>query len=127
MEFEGYKFMWSPGLNRRARRLYSGITSSKAFNKIFGHLRRTKKVGDLPIGVYPIMFASDATMVTQFGSAKAWPMYMWSGGLPGTIRRKGGRDATDVVAFFPSVSSNPIPRLFNYLTKSARSPAVGEE
>lgn len=105
MEFEPYEHFWSPpNLNRRARRLFSGITSSKAFGKEYRRLLRTKKIDDLPIGVYPIMLASDATMVASYGGAKAWPQYMWSGALPGSIRRKGGREASDTIAFFPSVS-----------------------
>jgi Plavaka transposase len=53
--------------------------------------------------VASIMFFSDSTHLTNFGVAKAWPIYMSFGNLSKYIRAKANSGAWHHVAYIPSV------------------------
>jgi len=55
--------------------------------------------------VAALMFFSDSTHLTNFGTAKAWPIYMSFGNLSKYLRAKPGSGAYHHVAFIPSVRS----------------------
>jgi hypothetical protein len=52
-----------------------------------------------------LMFFSDATHLSVFGTAKAWPVYLYFGNLSKYHRAKPGSGACHYVAFIPSVST----------------------
>jgi hypothetical protein len=57
----------------------------------------------LPWIICALMFWSDATQLAQFGSAKAWPIYMYIGNLSKYFRLRPSAKAAIVLAFIPSV------------------------
>lgn len=54
--------------------------------------------------VLGLMFWSDSTHLTNFGTAKVWPLYMYIGNLSKYIRSKLSSGACHHVAYIPSVS-----------------------
>jgi Plavaka transposase len=52
-----------------------------------------------------LMFWSDSTHLAAFGTAKAWPLYLYFGNLSKYFRGKPGSGACHHVAYIPSVSS----------------------
>jgi len=54
--------------------------------------------------VAALMVSSDAMMMTQFGVAKGWPIYLIFGNLSKYIRVQPGSGAMHHLAYVPSVS-----------------------
>ena len=54
--------------------------------------------------VAALMVSSDATMLTDFGMAKAWPIYLMFGNLSKYIRAQPDSGAMHHLAYIPSVS-----------------------
>lgn len=54
--------------------------------------------------VLGLMFWSDSTHLTNFGTAKVWPLYMYIGNLSKYFRGKPSSGACHHVAYIPSVS-----------------------
>jgi hypothetical protein len=54
------------------------------------------------------MFFSDATHLANFGTAKAWPLYMYFGNLTKYTRAAPKSGACHLVGFLPSVSSSTV-------------------
>ena len=54
--------------------------------------------------VAALMVSSDATMLTDFGTAKAWPIYLMFGNLSKYIRAQPDSGAMHHLAYIPSVS-----------------------
>jgi hypothetical protein len=54
------------------------------------------------------MFFSDATHLATFGTAKAWPLYMYFGNLTKYARSAPKSGACHLVGFLPSVSGFPL-------------------
>ena len=62
------------------------------------------------------MFSSDATHLTNFGSAKAWPIYLMLGNLSKYFRAQPNLGALYHLAYIPSASTHPHLKLcFRYL------------
>jgi len=58
----------------------------------------------LPVGstLVPVIFASDATHLTNFsGDGKLWPIYMSIGNIPSSIRQKPNQRAWVLVVLLP--------------------------
>lgn len=58
----------------------------------------------LPVGstLVPVLFASDATHLTNFsGDGKLWPIYMSIGNIPSSIRGKPSQHAWVLIALLP--------------------------
>lgn len=55
--------------------------------------------------VAALMLASDATRLANFGSAKAWPIYLMLGNLSKHIRSEASSGAMHHLAYIPSVSN----------------------
>ena len=54
--------------------------------------------------VAALMVSSDATMLTDFGTAKAWPIYLMFGNLSKYIRAQPDSGAMHHLAYIPLVS-----------------------
>jgi hypothetical protein len=50
------------------------------------------------------MFSSDATVLTDFGTTKAWPVYAMFGNLSKYLRGQTDSGAMHHLAYIPSVS-----------------------
>lgn len=108
LHFSPYKlFHKSP--SGEDERVYGEIYTSDAF------LNETEKVrrhGQLPPDdpgcvrekvVAAVMFASDATQLTQFGDTKAWPIYFMPGNLSKYVRAKPDSGGLLHLAYIPAV------------------------
>jgi len=116
-------FHKTPG-SSESERVYSEIYNSDAFIEEHDRLQRH---GELPPDdphckrekvVAALMFWSDATIPTQFGTMKLWPIYLMFGNLSKYIRAKMDSGACHHVAYIPSVRSS------KNLRKSALTPIV---
>lgn len=96
-------------------RIYGEIYSSDVF--IEEH-EKIQLHGELPLDdlhckrervVAALMFASDATRLANFGTAKAWPIYMMLGNISKYTRSKASSGALHHLAYIPSVSHRETP------------------
>ncbi|KAG2021050.1 hypothetical protein CC2G_006316 [Coprinopsis cinerea AmutBmut pab1-1] len=76
-----YELRWQPGEGKENVQVHGELYTSAAFLDEYGKLLKSPKEPgcDLPRYIVGLMFGSDATMLAQFGSAKAWPVYMFFG------------------------------------------------
>jgi len=120
--YSPFKLFRKSPISGRDERVYGEIFTSDAF------LDETKKVKrhapappDDPTCkrekvVAAMMFSSDATMLTDFGTAKGWPIYFMLGNLSKYIRAQPDSGAMHHLAYIPSVSR---PFFFCYLSLSS--------
>lgn len=95
-------------------RVYGELYSSQAWidedKKIqFVSLPEDDPDKDVPRVVAGISIASDATKLGQFGTSKAWPVYIFFGNQSKYERNKPSAYAAHHVAYLPSVSRNIFP------------------
>jgi hypothetical protein len=91
-------------------RIYNEVYTSDAFIKEHEDVnRRSPPPPDNPDCklekvVAAVMLASDATHLTNFGTAKAWPIYLMLGNLSKYFRAQPKLNALHHLAYIPSVS-----------------------
>ena len=91
-------------------RIYGEVYTSDAFLEETEKVKRRSPVDpDDPECkrekvVAALMFSSDATQLTNFGDAKAWPIYLMLGNLSKYIRSQPGSGGMHHLAYIPSVS-----------------------
>ncbi|KAJ3571321.1 hypothetical protein NP233_g3834 [Leucocoprinus birnbaumii] len=92
-----------------SQRVYGEVYTSDTFIEEYKHVQRH---GELPPddpnckrekAVAALMFSSDATQLTDFGNAKAWPIYMMLGNLSKYIRSDMSSGAMHHLAYIPSL------------------------
>ncbi|KAG1886587.1 hypothetical protein F4604DRAFT_1571698, partial [Suillus subluteus] len=101
-----FKRFWKSPLTGREQRLYDELYMSDAWNKAHDELQKQKR-GDgckLERVIAELMFWSDATHLTQFGNASAWPVYLFFGNQSKYARACPTTNACHPIAFIPSVS-----------------------
>ena len=99
------------------QRLYSELYHSDAF--IEEHKRvqnRSRPPPDDPgckleKVVAALMFWSDSTHLTSFGTAKLWPIYLFFGNLSKYIRSQPSSGACNHLAYIPSVCASQVSHL----------------
>ncbi|KAJ3486185.1 hypothetical protein NLI96_g4423 [Meripilus lineatus] len=105
---------------KKFRRLSSGVLervwdelySSDAWLEEHDRLQRLPSSDGLEKVIVGLMFWSDATHLAQFGTAKAWPIYLAFGNLSKYLRGQSRTDVAHHVAYLPS-----LPTTFHeYLT-----------
>lgn len=65
-----------------------------------------------------LMFWSDSTHLTNFGTAKLWPIYLFFGNLSKYIRSRPSSGACNHLAYIPSVCARYHPQVVHLLTPS---------
>lgn len=107
--------------NKTETRIYDEVYTSDAFIEANEEVQTR---GEVPPDdpecqrekvVAAVMFSSDATHLTSFGNAKAWPIYLMLGNLSKYIRAQPGSGAMHHVAYIPSVKSSLFAGLFSFL------------
>ena len=127
--FSPFKLYHLSPITKKTERIFSEIYNSDAFieehEKVQRHAllppedskcKREKVIAAL-------MFSSDATHLTTFGNAKAWPIYLMLGNLSKYIRAQPSAGALHHLAYIPSVShfqKTRSSKLLNHLVKAAR-------
>ncbi len=108
--YSPFKLFQKSPVSGKDERIYGEIFTSDAF------LDETEKVhrhSQVPVDdsgckrekvVAALMVSSDATMLTDFGTAKAWPVYLMLGNLSKYVRAQPNSGAMHHLAYIPSVS-----------------------
>jgi hypothetical protein len=105
--FTPFKQFWIPDDNNpeQTERLYSEIYTSDIAHECQQSVDASPRLegDDLERVVIPLMFASDSTHLTSFGSASVWPIYVGFGSQTKYDRAKPSAHATHHLAYVPSV------------------------
>ncbi|KAF9455141.1 hypothetical protein BDZ94DRAFT_1180592, partial [Collybia nuda] len=87
-------------------RIYDEVYTSEAFEEAHDKLQKQPMEPGCTLErvISGLMFWSDSTHLTNFGTASVWPLYMYYGNLSKYIRAKPNSGACHHMAFIPSVS-----------------------
>ncbi|KAJ2935345.1 hypothetical protein H1R20_g1749, partial [Candolleomyces eurysporus] len=124
--FSPYKLFHQPESGER-QRVYSEVYDSDAFIKEHDDVQnRVKNPPEDPDCkrekiVAALMFWSDSTHLTNFGTAKLWPIYMALGNLSKYIRAMPDFGALQHVAYIPFLPDSFQTELGNWHTKFSKS------
>ncbi len=111
LHFSPFKLYYKSPITKKEERIFGEIYTSDAFIQEHEKVQRysapppndpeckREKV------VAAVMFSSDATHLTTFGTAKAWPIYLMLGNLSKYIRAQPNSGAIYHLAYIPSVST----------------------
>ena len=105
IHFEPYSLFWQPSEAAEPVRVYGELFTSEAFIKAHRELQESpgEPGCDLPRVVIGLMFASDATQLTSFSTAKLWPAYLMIGNESKDRRSKPSCHAFEHVAYLETV------------------------
>ena len=103
---EPYELRWHPPNKACDIRVHGELYTSEAFIKAQEELMASPREANchLPRCVAALMFWSDATQLTSFGSAKLWPLYLYFGNQSKYLRCQPSSKLCSHVAYFQSVS-----------------------
>jgi Plavaka transposase len=101
-----FKEYWKPSNDEPEERLYSETFTADIFNDEYETLRTTPREGpnsELEPFIAGIIFYSDSTHLTSFGTSSLWPIYMYIGNQSQYIRGKPSEFAAHHIAYIPKV------------------------
>ncbi len=107
--FSPFKLYHQSPITQEKERIFGEIYTSDAFIEEHEYVQRRALLppGDLGCKrekvIAALMFASDATHLTNFGSVKAWPIYLMLGNLSKYIRAQPNSGGIHHLAYIPSV------------------------
>ena len=108
LHFTPFELWWQPDPDIPPQRIYSDISSSQAFHDAYREVNETPHFHvpgcKLEKTVAAIMVYSDSTHLAQFGTAKLWPIYSFTGNLDKWFRLKPSTHSCEHWAYIPSVS-----------------------
>jgi hypothetical protein len=101
-----FKRLWKDPLDGRQERIFDELYSSDAWLQAQDEVQRLPKEPGCSLErvIAGLMFFSDATHLANFGTAKAWPLYLYFGNLTKYARTLPESGACHLVGFLPSVS-----------------------
>jgi hypothetical protein len=101
-----FKRLWKDPLDGHQERMYDELYTSDAWLEAQDDLQKLPKVSGCSLErvVAGLMFFSDATHLANFGTAKAWPLYVYFGNLTKYLRSSPTSGSCHLVGFLPSVS-----------------------
>ena len=104
--YEPYELRWHPPNKAHDVRVHGELYVSDTFIKAQEQLLASPREPDcdLPRCIAALMFWSDATQLTLFGSAKLWPLYLYFGNQSKYMRCEPSSNLCSHVAYFQSVS-----------------------
>ncbi|KAK0421714.1 hypothetical protein EV421DRAFT_1724714 [Armillaria borealis] len=115
--FSPFRRIFVSPLTGHETRIYDELYTSDAWLNAQQDLQRAANEPGCKLEkvIAALMFWSDATHLASFGTAKAWPLYMFFGNLSKYIRAKPNSGACHQTAFFPSLpdSINDFLRTLN--------------
>jgi hypothetical protein len=102
-----FQRLWKDPLGGHQERIYDELYTSDAWLEAQDNLQKLPKEPGCSLErvVAGLMFFSDATHLANFGTAKAWPLYVYFGNLTKYARSSPQSGACHLVGFLPSVSS----------------------
>lgn len=103
-----FKRLWRDPLDDHQERIYDELYTSDAWLEAQDNLQKLPKEPGCSLErvIAGLMFFSDATHLANFGTAKAWPLYLYFGNLSKYTRSLPQSGACHLVGFFPTVSAN---------------------
>jgi Plavaka transposase len=109
--YQPYEVYWAPGDGSPAARVQGELYNSPAFIDAHQRLQDLPPIRgcDRERVVVALMFWSDETQLSQFGSAKLWPCYMFFGNESKYMRGKTSLKLCEHIAYFESVRSLLLP------------------
>jgi hypothetical protein len=101
-----FQRLWKDPLEGHQERIYDELYTSDTWLEAQDDLQKLPKEPGCSLEriVAGLMFFSDATHLANFGTAKAWPLYMYFGNLTKYARSSPQSGACHLVGFLPSVS-----------------------
>lgn len=105
--YEPFKLLWQPGPADRKIRVHGELYTSPAFLEVHQALQSSPNEPGCSLQkvVVALMFLSDATQLTQFGTAKLWPGYLMFGNDSKYRRCKPTCNLCYHIAYFQAVGS----------------------
>lgn len=105
-----FKRIWKDPLDSHQERIFDELYTSDSWLNAQEELQKLPKEPrcSLERVIAGLMFFSDATHLANFGTAKAWPLYMYFGNLTKYARSAPKSGACHLVGFLPSVSVPPL-------------------
>jgi hypothetical protein len=100
-----FKRVWKDPLDNHQERVFDELYTSDAWLEAQDDLHRQPREPDCSLErvIAGLMFFSDATHLANFGTAKAWPLYLYFGNLTKYARSILKSGACHLVGFLPSV------------------------
>ena len=105
--YEPFELWWMPSGASSSTRVHGELYTSPAFIESYkAVLESPNKPGcTLEQVVFAMMFTSDETLLTNFGDAKLWPGYLYSGNDSKYVCCQSSSNCCEHVAYFWVVSS----------------------
>lgn len=105
-----FKRLWRDPLDGHQERIFDELYTSDIWLNAQDDLQKLPKEPGCSLErvIAGLMFFSDATHLANFGTAKAWPLYLYFGNLTKYARSLPRSGACHIVGFLPSVSSPSI-------------------
>jgi len=102
-----FKRLWKDPLDNHEERIFDELYTSDSWLNAQDELQKLPREPGCSLEriIAGLMFFSDATQLANFGTAKAWPLYMYFGNLTKYARCAPKSAACHLVGFLPSVSS----------------------
>jgi len=116
IHLEPYELLWKRPNQHQEVKLHGEVYTSEAFREAHDMLQNSPPEPDCNLQrvVVALMFWSDATHLTQFGSSQLWPCYMAMGNESKYRRCKPSCNLCSHVAYFRKVSKRPVlPQVFH--------------
>ncbi|KIK36743.1 hypothetical protein CY34DRAFT_93881 [Suillus luteus UH-Slu-Lm8-n1] len=100
-----FKRMWKDPVDGHQERMYDELYTSDAWLEAQDDLQKLPKVSGCSLErvIAGLLFFSDATHLANFGTAKAWPLYVYFGNLMKYLRSSLTSGSCHLVGFLPSL------------------------
>ncbi|KAG1789842.1 uncharacterized protein HD556DRAFT_1446632 [Suillus plorans] len=100
-----FKRLWRDPLDNRQERIYNELYTSDSWMDAQDEVQKLPREPGCMLErvVAGLMLFSDATHLANFGTAKAWPLYMYFGNLTKYARSAPKSGACHLVGFLPSL------------------------
>ena len=100
-----FKRFWQSPVTGDEQRLYDELYTSDTWNEEHDELQKQRRGDECKLErvIAGLMFWSDATHLAQFGSASAWPVYLFFGNQSKYLRSCPTSGACHPIAFLPTV------------------------
>ncbi|KAG2152592.1 uncharacterized protein EDB93DRAFT_1082876, partial [Suillus bovinus] len=100
-----FKHLWKDPIDNQEQPVFDELYTSESWLEAQDDLQQQPKEPGCSLErvIAGLMFFSDATHLANFGTAKAWPLYLYFGNLSKYTRSSPTSGACHLVGFFPSV------------------------
>ncbi|KAG2061143.1 hypothetical protein BDR06DRAFT_1049379 [Suillus hirtellus] len=100
-----FKYMWKDPLDSHQERVFNELYTSDSWLDAQDELQKLPREPGCTLErvIAGLMFFSDTTHLANFGTAKAWPLYLYFGNLTKYARSAPKSGACHLVGFLPSL------------------------